>query len=82
MEDILEVAIRKRNGALYIGRGKRISSFNDVGPFDIYPKHTNFVSVVKQRLEIEVESGTPLVFSIDRGILRVRENKVEIYIGV
>lgn len=82
MIDLLDVVVRKRTGTVYTGQVLRISSINEVGPFDIYPHHAQFVTVIKQRLEIAKETGKPATFDLDRGILRVKANNVEIYLGI
>ncbi len=79
---LLTLIVRKRDGVIFQGQARSISSLNDRGPFDILPMHTNFVSVVKNSVKIIGENGQSQSISIARGILRVKENQVEIYLGV
>ncbi len=79
---LLNLIVRKRDGVIFKGQARSISSLNDRGPFDILPMHTNFVSVVKNSVKIIGENGQSQSISIARGILRVKENQVEIYLGV
>lgn len=80
--DFLNLIIRKRDGIVFNGAVRSISSVNDLGPFDILPMHTNFVSVIRDRIEVVSESGRANNISIARGIIRVEENTVEVYLGI
>jgi F0F1-type ATP synthase epsilon subunit len=74
--------MRKREGIVFEGRAKSLSSFNEVGPFDILPLHTNFVSVIKDKMQIVKENNRPFQIELKRGILRVKQNQVEVYLGI
>ena len=79
---MLQVIIRKRTGVVYEGMVISVSSENIRGPFDILPKHTHFVSVIRREVRIAryVNERTPMVISLKRGILRVRDDHVEVYV--
>jgi F0F1-type ATP synthase epsilon subunit len=78
----LNLIIRKRDGVVFKGDVRSISSVNDRGPFDILSMHTNFVSVIRDRINVVKENGQSHNISISRGIIRVKENQVEIYLGI
>jgi F0F1-type ATP synthase epsilon subunit len=66
---------------LFDGDVEAVSSKNEVGPFDILAEHANFVSTVNQYVRIHKIDGEVEELTIDRGILRVKENKLEIFVG-
>lgn len=78
----LNLIIRKRDGIVFKGLVKSISSLNDKGPFDILPMHTNFVSVISDRITVVAENGGINNISITRGIIRVKENTADVYLGI
>lgn len=82
MKDVLDLIIRKRDGVVFKGYVRSISSINDKGPFDVLPRHTNFVAVIRDRMRLVVESGEANNIPISRGIIKVKENQVEIYLGI
>lgn len=80
--DDLEAIIRDREEILFQGKVFAISSTNDVGPFDVLSGHANFISTIKEKLVIHKTKNEKQEMSIDGGVLRVKENKVEIYLGI
>ena len=82
MDNILNIVVRKRDGIVFAGTAKSFSSLNDVGPFDILPQHTNFVSVINDKLQIIRPDNKITDILITRGVVRVRNNEVEVFLGV
>ena len=81
MKPNLSITILRRDGPVFDGEAEALSSVNEVGPFDILPQHGNFVCTVEKYVRIHKVGGGTEELPIDRGILRVKENKVEIYVG-
>lgn len=79
---ILFVIVRDREGVLFEGEAEAVSSVNAAGPFDILPLHANFISIISQTLTLHVRGGVTRELPIRTGVLIVRENKVEVYIGI
>ncbi len=79
---VLHVFIRNREKILFDEDVQSISSRNEKGIFDILPLHSNFISLVEQRLILQRMDGTKNEIQLSNGILRVIENRVEVYIGV
>jgi F0F1-type ATP synthase epsilon subunit len=77
----LHLIILRRDGIMFEGDVEAVSSKNDVGPFDILSEHGNFVSTVNEYVRIHKLGGEVEELKIDKGILRVKENKLEIFIG-
>lgn len=80
-EKLLTV-IRDRNTLLFQGEVEAISSFNDKGPFDILPRHANFISIIKKHVIIHLAKEEEKRIELGSGILKVRDNNVEIYLGI
>jgi F0F1-type ATP synthase epsilon subunit len=80
--DTLEAIVRKRDGVIFQGNVFALSSINEIGPFDILADHANFVCTIKESLTIHQTKDKKEEIKIDTGILSVKENKVEVFIGI
>ena len=78
---MIHIVVHDRKGILYTGMALALSGTNQIGAFDVLPEHANFVSVVTDGLQIHEKDAVKEVF-FDRGILRVHENVVEVYVGI
>jgi len=59
-----------------------VSSQNKVGRFDILPYHTNFITLIFDNIVIYGENEEEVNYEFERGVLEVRENKVNIFLGI
>ena len=78
----LHVFIRNRDTVLINEDVESLTSVNEKGVFDILPLHSNFITLLEQRVQLRRLDGTSQEIVVSNGILRVIENRVEIYIGV
>ena len=81
MDPKIHVTIKNRESTFYDGDVSAISSYNDVGLFDILPMHENFISLIKDKVILHKEDAQK-EFKIDKGVLKVRDNKVNIYLDL
>lgn len=81
-EPILQIIIRNRQEIQFDDIVHAITSVNETGIFDILPNHANFISIVKDTIVIHKKDNKKEEIKITRGIVRVSENKVNIYLGV
>ena len=59
-----------------------ISAVNGTGPFDILPRHHNFITLLNPcELAIDHERG-PVRIRIARGIMHVKSDKVVVFLDV
>lgn len=63
------------------GKVKSISSENPVGKFDVLPMHANFITLIFNQLTLITEKGEKISYQFKKGVLEVRENKVNIFLG-
>lgn len=78
----LHLYIRDRTKVISNTDVRMISGVNEKGNFDILPLHSNFISLIEQRIVMVRMDGTKEEIVVNNGILRCIENRVEIYIGV
>lgn len=81
-EPRLLVKIRSKVKIFYDGAAYAVSSINEIGPFDILSQHANFVTIIKDYVTVHKNMQNKEEFKIDKGILRVRENLVEVFVGI
>lgn len=74
----LSVTIRRKDGILWHGRADSLSTTNQLGVFDVLPSHAHFVGMVEQY--IEVSSDVKKRWDIDRGIMSITDDIVEVYL--
>ena len=66
----------------YKGPAFAVSSENTLGKFDILPEHTNFISLIFNKLSILTLGKRKIDFQFKRGVLEVSEDNVKIFLGV
>lgn len=79
---ILQVHARSRNRTHYNGPALVITSRNEYGPFDILPQHANFITVVVKYIKIKKPNNEWETLKIEKGVLKVVENTVDIYLEI
>jgi F0F1-type ATP synthase epsilon subunit len=66
----------------YEGEAYSISAVNETGPFDILPKHHNFLCMlVPCNLILETPSGRKIV-KISRALMHVKSERVVVFMDV
>ena len=83
MEEKFNLKIVGREGVLYNQNILSVSSYNEKGKFDILGFHSNFISLVNKALIIkESKDIAAKEIKFDSALLRTKEGKVEVYIGI
>ena len=66
----------------YDGEAESISAINLTGPFDILPGHKNFMTLlIAGEIVVRSKRGAEKL-KIERGVMHVRKNKVEVFLDV
>ncbi len=77
----LQVTIISADENVFDGSIKTLTSVNKDGEFDILPLHTNFITLIKDKITLYKESKEKKELTITNGVLKVAENKVDIILG-
>lgn len=80
--DQLHLIIKNRETTLFDGSVFFVSSFNELGRFDVLPQHTNFISLIKEKISYQTLDGEEKSITLNNGIIRVESNSVEVYLGI
>ncbi len=81
MEDI-SVSIYGPDSIEYQGKVSALTSVNDKGTFDILPLHSNFITVIKNKLILYESTGNKKEISLTQGVLKAVKNQVSIFLGI
>ena len=79
---VLEVNVKSKERTIFEGGAYTITSKNERGTFDILSLHTNFVTLITDYVIIDKGLKTEQSFKIEKGVLYVLSNKVDIYVGI
>ncbi len=79
---LLTVSVKGPKNELFNGEAISITSVNKKGKFDILPFHINFISLISDYVIIREENKKEITFPLEKGVLRVYGDKVNILIGI
>lgn len=77
-----DLRIVGREGILYEGKVDSISSYNEKGRFDVLALHANFISLIYKKIIIRVNDNDIREMEIGNALLRNKQGKLEIYLGI
>ncbi len=77
-----KVKIRDTENIIYEGEVERISSYNEMGPFDIYPMHANFISILRQELSLYSNKQKVKELKFEQAVLKIRQDQANIFLGI
>ncbi len=80
--DLIDLFVRSRDQVLYEGKVRTITSKNKKGEFAVLPLHANFISLLEESLILTDEHGDKKNIPVFNGVLKVRQNRVEVYVGI
>jgi len=78
----LNVLVKSRKKTYFKGDALSVTCLNDKGEFDILPEHANFISLIRNYIIIDKGLKSEQKFVISNGILRIKENKAEVFLEV
>lgn len=78
----LHVNMRSRKKTYFSGTVNTVTSINDKGIFDVLCLHANFISIIRNFVILDKDTPKEKKFIIGTGVLKVRENAVDIFLDV
>lgn len=82
MDSIFNLKVVSREGVIYEGEAKSITSYNELGIFDVLAQHANFISLINTGLTIRDLKNITKEIKFDNALMKVSMNNVEIYVGI
>lgn len=78
----INVKVRDTENILFEGEIDRISSFNEIGPFDIYPMHANFISIINTKITLYHKKEKVKELTFEQAVMKVKKDIAHIYLGL
>lgn len=79
---IIKVVVRDTQNIIFEGEVERISSFNEMGRFDVFPMHANFISIIHQELTLFHEHKKVKELKLEQAVMKVKKDIVHIFLGI
>lgn len=79
--ETINVYFSNPDQVLYKGKAIGFSSFNEAGEFSVISKHTNFRSLIKNKVVIYINNNDKKEFIITKGVLSYSNNTLEAYVN-
>lgn len=79
---LIRVSIRSTEDVLFDGDVDRITSYNEIGKFDVYPMHANFISIIEKQITLFLKRQIVKEMKLERAVMKVKQDKVNIYMGI
>ncbi len=73
--------VKNKDKTIFEGSVDNVSCYNKKGLFDVLLDHSNFISIVQKQIILR-KSGTEQLISVENGLMKVKGNQINIYIGV
>jgi len=77
----LFLTIKSRDGVIYSGEVKAVTSNNDKGKFDVLSYHANFISLIRDYVEYIRNDDKKVLVPIRDAVMQVIDNIVNVYVG-
>jgi len=78
----MRVIIRNTETVIFDQQADRVSSFNEVGRFDIFPMHANFISIINQEVAVYNKNEKLKELKIEQAVMKVKQDLVHIFLGI
>src|ERR1700722_17212704 len=78
----ITVKVRDTENILFEGEIDRISSFNEMGPFDIYPMHAYFISIINGTITLYNKKEIIKKLDFEQAVMKVKKDIAHIYLGI
>ena len=79
---LIKLKIRDTENIIYEGEVDRISSFNEVGRFDVLTMHANFISILHKKISLYQRNHMFKELDIEQAVMKVKNDQVHIFLGV
>ncbi len=81
-KDRMHVKVYAPFKTYYDGEAQSISALNETGPFDILPRHHNFMTLLSEcDIIVRTDKGDEKI-TINRGIMHVKKDRVIVFLDV
>jgi F0F1-type ATP synthase epsilon subunit len=81
-DKLFHLNVIAREGVIFEGNVRSITSYNESGEFDVLSQHANFISLIRKKVSIRNTAGKKSEYLFDNALIKVLSNEVKIYLGI
>lgn len=81
-QNYIIATVRDTENIVFKGEVDRVSSYNEIGPFDIYPMHANFISIIRKELILYNKKVKVKELKIEQAVMKVKKDFINIFLGI
>ncbi len=82
VKNLINIKVRDAQKIIFTGEVDRISSYNEVGPFDIYPMHANFISIIRKGITLYKNNEIIKNIELEKAVMKVKKDIVKVFLGI
>lgn len=80
---MMQVKIYAPFTTYFDGPAKTVSATNATGPFDILPRHKNFMCLLKPgEIKVRIADKDDFVMPVNQAVMHVKSDKVTVFLDV
>lgn len=80
--NLIKVKVRDTGDTIFTGDVDRITSYNEMGQFDIYPMHANFISIIRKHLSFYLKGKRIKDIDFTQAVLKFKRDIADIFLGI
>lgn len=81
-EILLKVKVWDTSDVIFEGIADRVSSFNEIGTFDVLKMHANFISIIRKKITLYLHGQIIREFDIGQAVIKVKHDDIHIFLGI
>lgn len=81
-KQLIKVQVFNTEDIVFEGDVDRISSFNEVGAFDVFPMHANFISIIAKQVTLYNKHEKLKELKFEQAVMKVKQDIVNIFLGM
>ena len=66
----------------FSGKAFSVTTENNLGPFDVLPKHANIISLIKNQIIVRTKDAGDINYKFRGGVLEASNNQVKVFLGI
>lgn len=82
MTNLLKVIVQDTENIIFEGECDRITSYNEVGRFDVYPMHANFISIIKTQVDLYQNHKKVKEIKLEQAVMKVKKDEARVFLGI
>lgn len=81
-QSLIHLTIQDTENTIFQDEVDRITSYNEMGKFDVYPMHANFISIITKQISVYQNRMVIKDIPIQQAVMKVKKDEVKIFLGL